>query len=508
MSLAAIGGRLPRAAFGAALIFGLATGCMTLEQPLRSHVESGPAAAKDCASWFTALDETVERAGVRDAGAYRLPGFPYLRLDRFLASFRDEAKRNEAAFAAWVARLQELDAAARAYELANLPGEFLDALQVTGRAQAQAKTARCATELARDDLASPSGRELLFARAQVPDDYAGWKRALGIYPLSSIPFRMGVRGWERRAIAMFRRDRTDEAGPGELMRYEPAGTAAGPEQIATLVARSRADALGILRFSAADHEALLKAYAPVFEIDATGDYDRFGALAWREGPSPEVDASEPVAYGRVAYTRYRNKTLLQLVYTIWFPERPPDGALDLLAGRLDGVVLRVTLDASGRPLVYDTIHPCGCFHMFFPTARVRTLPAPGPHIEWAFAPVTLPSLAPAQRIALRIESRTHYVIDVRADGSGGGSSYRLADDDTLRALPTPDGGTRSAFGPDGVVPGTERAERFLFWPMGIDNPGAMRQWGRQATAFVGRRHFDDADLIERRFEILADGVAP
>jgi len=33
----------------------------------------------------------------------------------------------------------------------------------------------------------------------------------------------------------------------------------------------------------------------------------------------------------------------------------------------------------------------------------------------------------------------------------------------------------------------------------------MRQWGRHATAFVGRRHFDDADLIERRFNI--DGLA-
>jgi len=32
-------------------------------------------------------------------------------------------------------------------------------------------------------------------------------------------------------------------------------------------------------------------------------------------------------------------------------------------------------------------------------------------------------------------------------------------------------------------------------------PGAMRQWGRHATAFVGRRHFDDADLIERRFQL-------
>jgi len=51
------------------------------------------------------------------------------------------------------------------------------------------------------------------------------------------------------------------------------------------------------------------------------------------------------------------------------------------------------------------------------------------------------------------------------------------------------------------VPGTQRAERFFFWPMGIASAGAMRQWGRHATAFVGRRHFDDAQLLERRFEL-------
>jgi hypothetical protein len=35
--------------------------------------------------------------------------------------------------------------------------------------------------------------------------------------------------------------------------------------------------------------------------------------------------------------------------------------------------------------------------------------------------------------------------------------------------------------------------------MGIASAGAMRQWGHHATAFVGRRHFDDADLLEKRF---------
>ena len=52
------------------------------------------------------------------------------------------------------------------------------------------------------------------------------------------------------------------------------------------------------------------------------------------------------------------------------------------------------------------------------------------------------------------------------------------------------------------MPGTERGERLLFWPTGVEDTGAMRQWGRHATAFLGRRHFDDPDLIERRFSIV------
>jgi len=69
----------------------------------------------------------------------------------------------------------------------------------------------------------------------------------------------------------------------------------------------------------------------------------------------------------------------------------------------------------------------------------------------------------------------------------------------LRSLPLPGGGTRSLYGPDGLVAGSERSEREYFWPMGITSAGQMRQWGRHATAFVGKRHFDDADLIELRF---------
>ena len=46
----------------------------------------------------------------------------------------------------------------------------------------------------------------------------------------------------------------------------------------------------------------------------------------------------------------------------------------------------------------------------------------------------------------------------------------------------------------------------LFWPMGITSAGQMRQWGRHATAFVGRRHFDDARLLDQYFELRAKGA--
>jgi hypothetical protein len=55
------------------------------------------------------------------------------------------------------------------------------------------------------------------------------------------------------------------------------------------------------------------------------------------------------------------------------------------------------------------------------------------------------------------------------------------------------------FRENSLVPGSERLERFLLWPTGVLSPGAMRQWGRHAVAFVGKRHFDDPRLMERIF---------
>ena len=96
------------------------------------------------------------------------------------------------------------------------------------------------------------------------------------------------------------------------------------------------------------------------------------------GPAPDVDVAHPTVYRRLAFTRYGGHVLLQLVYTVWFPERPPERSLDLLAGKLNGLVFRVTLDPRDTPLIYDRIHPCGCYHMVFPTVRAKAKPSPRP----------------------------------------------------------------------------------------------------------------------------------
>jgi hypothetical protein len=162
---------------------------------------------------------------------------------------------------------------------------------------------------------------------------------------------------------------------------------------------------------------------------------------------------------------------------------------------------------DGSPLMLDTIHACGCYHLFFPADTVRLREGAPTNEEWAFVPARLPRLNPGQRLVVRIASATHYVTGVAADTAGGGRPYTLRDEKILRTLPWPGGGTRSLYAADGLVRGSERGERFFFWPMGIASAGAMRQWGHHATAFVGRRHFDDPNLLDKRF-VLPDRPTP
>jgi hypothetical protein len=476
-----------RGFFGVAALL-LAAGCAT--------VADRPASHSQCQEWFTALDERVDAAGVRDAQYTRVPGFPYLRVDRLLASLRERAAQRPDTLVTFAQRLRALDYDARRHEIDNLPDGALHGT----RSEVMHRTQDCGMQLVAADLQSEKRRAAMVAAAQVPDDYSTAMRAFGLYSLTRIPFTSGVRRFEEEQRAVF----AAPVATANRVRYAPpAGRPLSREVVKRLLARGEFDPLGQPLFSEGELEALATTYAPSFDIAVLGDHDRFGALRWRRGQSvPVVDASDPVVYTHPGYARYGDKVLLQIVYTLWFPERPPSSGFDILAGRLDGVVWRVTLAPDGEPVMHDSMHPCGCYHWFFPSPRARPRPAPDEREEWAFAPQTLPRIEEGERAVVSIASATHFIERVGVtNGPDSLVHYSLRRYDDLRSLSRIDGSRRSIFDSQGFIAGSERSERFIYWPMGIASAGAMRQWGRHATAFVGRRHFDDADLLERRFEL-------
>ncbi len=484
------------AALAACFCAFLAAGCVTLDAPFRAHLVSEAPQVRECAEWYRLLDERVAAAGVRDAQDASVPGFPYLRVSRLLAALRPAARSNEQALQALAERMLALDQEARRHEIMNLPAGQLPELRV-----ALQRTQECGRLLRGIDLARPESRDALLRNAEVPDDYSVFNRVLGLYLLTRVSFAAGVRRYEGERLAAFRREPVLAAG-ANLVRYAPApGPPLQRAQAAMMLQRAAANPLGIPIPDDTDLQDLLVAYAPSFEIEIAADYDRFGALRWLRGAKlPSVDGSQLAVYAHAAATLYLGRPLLQLVYTIWFPERPPQAEGDILAGKLDGITWRVTLAPDGEPLIYDAMHPCGCYHMFFPTPRAEALPAPEGLEEWMFSPQSLPRIAAGERPRLRISTGSHQIERISVvRGSDSLARYEIRPYAELRSMQRLDGGRAGVFGADGLVGGTERAERFAFWPMGIASAGAMRQWGRHATAFVGRRHFDDADLFEKRF---------
>jgi hypothetical protein len=456
------------------------------------------------------VDQAVSGAGVADGMAARVAGFPYLRISRFLASYAGDAM-NDAQFADWMSRMIELGRRGYEVELANLPADKADALGVAlwevGRQYAWAgpALADCTARLAAADYADGERRAALRQAAFVPDEYITWQRVAGLYWFTRIPFSAGVRRWQRGVRDVFSRAEAALPASGELKTYAPppppSRLSAG--EIAALLQRAAANALGIPDLRGEELEAVFRAYAPEFIVDTAGDADLPGELGWREGDVPRIVSRLPVVYRRVSHTRYQGRALLQLSYGLWFPERPRDGAWDLLGGHLDGVIWRVTLAPDGAPWVFDSMHACGCYHLFFPTGRAAVRPQPESLDEGAFSPQALPAIAAGNRVALRLAAGSHYLqrVVLQAAPAASAEEYVFAEDDVLRSLPLPVAGRRSLYRPDGIVPGTERHERYFFWPMGVPEPGAMRQPGRHATAFVGRRHFDDPDLLERYFAL-------
>lgn len=77
--------------------------------------------------FFKMLDQAVKEADVREASDFTIPGFPYLRANRFIAGMKTSL-HNDARRKQWVRWMQQLDLTARRKEIRNLPVKNLKTL--------------------------------------------------------------------------------------------------------------------------------------------------------------------------------------------------------------------------------------------------------------------------------------------------------------------------------------------------------------------------------------------
>lgn len=438
---------------------------------------------RSCRDEYAALDARVAAAGVLEAGYYRVPGYPYLRTDRTLASFAHEVHTLDE-IGGWIRRMRENDQEAREFEYRNL-----------GMTQQQAAIQRsrflnCGRTLAGfeffDQPASLAG---LLEAAQPPDDYDSLHRVLGLYPLFKPALRSRIERQQRQLDAAYAQPLQPMTARLPLTLWAPRAEA--DLSLSTVsMDKTVPDELGFPGLTESHWFALAEYHAPQLWIETATDADRPAMPTLTRERMADADAAQPRVHYHVTFARFGGKPLAQINYLFWFKgsdSRP----------RLDGFVWRVTLDSAAQPLVYESMHTSGRDHRWYPVQALEVRARNG---EAKGIPVVAPRRAPAHRATLRMQAGTHRILRVVDAGEVGGAlpqPYEIDRYDDLLALPLPGGGTLSLFGPDGLVRGS--AADGSDFASGIREPGALRQLGRHAITPLGRAHFDDPYLLESVF---------
>jgi hypothetical protein len=483
------------------LIAGLA-GCASVSP------EPGDLASLTCQQKLEYADQMIAIHELRDVSASPVTGFLFLRANRnsVLMGKQVEAALAQGSmtvrdvrFADWIKQMRALDRVGREDELRNLPkplGIDADTLE------------ECAEQMS--DALTVSELSKLSKAVFVPDDYLDFQRIAGFYPITAFGAYFGYEGWKQDNLGGF------ELPVDALMARSESWVGYGADEVARAggerdvsgLAGIHKDAFGRWLPDAAALENLARLYLPEFRVNVQSDSDRIGMPSLpKRGALARIDTKKPVVFYRLGHTYLAGEWYAQITYSVWFPERPATGMFDILAGHLDALMWRVTLDQGGKPLIADSIHGCGCYHLFFPSNDLVRIHAPedGDIRESAETPAGHLTADVLAKPVLWVDATSHYLLAVTRQTPDGANMMRqsveLRPEQELTSLPLEDGsGFASLYDQDGFVPGTDRLERFILWPMGVERPGAMRQWGHHATAFVGRRHFDDPMMFNRYFE--------
>jgi hypothetical protein len=255
-----------------------------------------------------------------------------------------------------------------------------------------------------------------------------------------------------------------------------AGCLQGPGPAASVSARAYRPVGG---------EQLLLRYAPVFWIEADASpHNRIGSVRANSPEQVFIDPDTPTIYAEQRQFTTSAGNYTNLIYRMHFQE-VPDGLPPyyLAAGKNVGLLLVITLDAAGQPLLFTSVHTCGCYLAFIPTSFLprQALPKAWKTDRQLVFSESLPGFLdyarrpPEQlRLQLRIRPDTHRVRDLwlAADEilPANAVPTRLQALSALLQLPLANGqGTTSFFETDGARKGyvkgsfKSRERLFMSW---------------------------------------------
>ncbi len=249
-----------------------------------------------------------------------------------------------------------------------------------------------------------------------------------------------------------------------------------------------------------DNKTLLGRFAPLFVIEEPGEsYNLIGSPAARldkkGGETVFVDPGSPAFFTEERTFQTKRGSYKNIAYRVHF-EKIPFGLFPfyLGTGKNVGLFVIVTLNEREEPLLYTTVHTCGCYLAFIPTSH---LPADAFPKGWDNNRQTvfgenLPGLLDygkiddgPQKTMLLLRSGSHRVKDVWLEKEDEiKKNYhivqtQLISTEALEHLPLKEGGEASFFetsgGKEGYVKGAGKPWERLFmswwafdWRIGED----------------------------------------
>lgn len=433
---------------------------------------------QQCRARYAETDALIDKAGVRDGGFYRVPGFPFLRTDRLLSSFGDELGDINT-LGTWMLQLREYDGIARDAELQNL------GMAKQPRADLLNDLRLCAVWMSFDVMADEAALKKLRTAVRVPDDY------LDDSP-QAVASLKALEAARRNATQVDFSAPLDAKTPLTLWQPTPVADDSALPQDFHEVLRDELGRVGLLMSA---WPALAAKHAPQLLIESQGRADALGTPVWRgskRGLDVDIDTTTPVVYYQPGYARVDGRMLVQVSYFLWLPAQTAKARRGV-----DSLIWRVTLNENGEPLMYDSVRANGLDPLWFPVPGVK--PRAG-----ATESVLMPQAPPQQAFALRLKAGDHALVRLQTIAETAVNKprrYTLRTYDDLATLPTPQGGTRNLFDSAAVVPGIATLLSRDYARVGIRHLGSVRQWNHLAIALSSRRHFDDPFLIGSLFEL-------